>query len=177
MAISSGSHKLGPDNATLSVRTRKGGAAAKAGHNLLIDVTAWSATLEVAEQTSIALSADPRSLKVREGTGGITGLGDEDRAGIDQTINDEVLRDAAIEFRSTAVEGGPGSDRLSVRGELELSGQRHPIAFELTAGDDGRLAGSATVKQSDWGMKPYSALFGTLKVLDEVTVEVAAQLP
>ena len=32
------------------------------------------------------------------------------------------------------------------------------------------LTGSATVKQSDWGMKPYSALFGALKVADEVEV-------
>ena len=26
------------------------------------------------------------------------------------------------------------------------------------------------VKQSEWGMKPYSALFGALKVADEVEV-------
>jgi hypothetical protein len=39
------------------------------------------------------------------------------------------------------------------------------------------VTGSATVTQSGFGMKPYSALFGTLKVLDELTVEVDAQLP
>ena len=39
---------------------------------------------------------------------------------------------------------------------------------------EGRLAGSATLKQSDWGIKPYSALFGTLKVADEVTVSIDA---
>ena len=38
------------------------------------------------------------------------------------------------------------------------------------------LTGSATVKQSDWGLKPYSALFGALKVADEVTVTVDANL-
>ena len=35
-----------------------------------------------------------------------------------------------------------------------------------------RLTGTAVVTQSDWGMKPYSALFGTLKVADEVEVAV-----
>ena len=69
-----------------------------------------------------------------------------------------------IEFRSTAVEG------RRLEGELELAGQRHPISFKLLGDEDGRLTGSATVKQSDWGMKPYSALFGTLKVADEVEV-------
>ncbi len=32
------------------------------------------------------------------------------------------------------------------------------------------LSGTAVVTQSDWGMKPYSALFGALKVKDEVEV-------
>ncbi len=176
MAITAGSYKLGPDNGTLSVRTKKAGAASKAGHNLLIEVTAWSATLDAGEQTTVELSADSRSLKVVEGSGGITALGDDDKAGISKTINEEVLKGAPIEFRSTSVHSA-GSDRLSVSGELELAGRRHPVSFELTSSPDGQLAGAATVKQSDWGMKPYSALFGTLKVVDEVTVELTARLP
>jgi hypothetical protein len=31
------------------------------------------------------------------------------------------------------------------------------------------------VTQSEWGMKPYSALFGTLKVADDVEVAVEAR--
>ena len=179
MPITAGSYKLGPDNATLSVRTRKAGAASKAGHNLLIEVTAWSATLELGQdpaQTQIALSADSGSLKVLEGTGGISSLGEDDKSGIKQTIDGEVLKGTPIEFRSSAVEVSGGGEQLHVEGELELAGKRHPIAFELSAGADGRLTGTATVKQTDWGIKPYSALFGTLKVVDEVTVEVAAEL-
>lgn len=183
MAIGAGSYKLGPDNGTLSVRTRKAGAASKAGHNLLIEVTSWSATLELGangSQTSIVFTADARSLRVVDGTGGISPLGDDDRAGIKQAIDDKVLKGFAIEFCSTAVQRGfdpTGEARLRVSGELELAGRRRPIAFELTAGADGRLSGAAIVKQSSWGIKPYSALFGTLKVVDEVTVEIAAQLP
>ena len=58
-----------------------------------------------------------------------------------------------------------------------LTGQRHPITAELTASEDGRLPGTATVKQSDWGMKPYSALFGALKVADEVEVAIDTARP
>jgi polyisoprenoid-binding protein YceI len=43
--------------------------------------------------------------------------------------------------------------------------------------EDGRFSGEATIKQSDWGMKPYSALFGTLKVADEVRVAIDGRLP
>ena len=39
------------------------------------------------------------------------------------------------------------------------------------------VAGSARIKQTDWGIKPFSALFGTLKVADEVEVGIDAKLP
>ena len=42
---------------------------------------------------------------------------------------------------------------------------------------DGDLSAVAVVKQTDWGMKPYSALFGALKVADEVVVWIKAALP
>jgi polyisoprenoid-binding protein YceI len=167
--LAAGTHTLGPDDASLTVHTKKGGAAAKAGHNLTIEVTAWEATVEVGEEISMSLTADAHSLKVRDGHGGVTPLGNMERSSIEQSIDEEVLEGTAIEFRSTnvaVVDGG-----LEVDGELELNGKRRPLSFELTAGDGGALTGAATFKQSDWGMKPYSALFGTLKVLDEVRVE------
>jgi hypothetical protein len=173
-----GTHNLGPENGRLSVRTGKTGAAAKAGHNLLIEVGAWSATIEAgetAEATRMQLSADARSLRVLEGSGGMQGLGEDDKQGIAQTIDEDVLKGTKIEFRSSAV-SGDGGERLSVEGELELAGSTRPIRFELAVSED-RLTGSASFKQSDWGMKPYTVLFGTLKVADEVRVEIDATLP
>ena len=43
--------------------------------------------------------------------------------------------------------------------------------------DGDHLTGSAAVKQTDWRIKPYSALFGTLKVADVVEVSIDATLP
>jgi polyisoprenoid-binding protein YceI len=62
---------------------------------------------------------------------------------------------------------------LAVTGELELGGRRGPVEFDLTRGD-GRLHGEAVVKQTAFGIKPYSALFGTLKVADEVRIGIDA---
>jgi polyisoprenoid-binding protein YceI len=178
VGFQTGTYRLGPDDGTLSVRTGRKGAAAKAGHDLLIHVTAWQATLRLAEDpadTSIELEADATSLRVREGTGGMQSLGDDDKANIHTTIDDEVLKRQAIAFRSTQVTGADG--RLSVQGDLTLVGTTRPLAFDLALGDDGRLTGAAVVKQSEWGMKPYSALFGALKVADVVRVEIDAGLP
>ena len=179
-SLPAGAHTLGPENGTLSVRTGRTGAAAKAGHDLLIHVTAWQATLEVGEDPahcSIALDVDAGSLRVRAGTGGMQALDDDDKANIEQTIDDEVLKRQGIEFRSTAVQSGADGGRISVEGKLTLVGRACPIAFELTVGADGELSGSVVIKQSDWGITPYSALFGALKVADAVEVVLHASLP
>ena len=180
MSIQRGTHALGPESGTLTVRTKRTGAAAKAGHNLVIDVTAWRATLEIGEdpaRSSVELDADATSLRVREGSGGMQALGDDDKASIQETIDDEVLKREGIEFRSTAVQTAADGSQISVQGELTLVGKTAPIAFDLTVGDDGKLSGSVVVKQTDWGIAPYSTLFGALKVVDEVEVAIDARLP
>jgi len=179
MAIKAGRYELGPRSGALSVKTGRTGAAAKAGHDLLIDVMAWQATLELGEdpaQSSIVLHADAASLVVREGTGGLQSLGDDDKANIQQTIGDEIFKTTEIEFRSTVVQAADG-ERISVRGDLTLNGTTCPLTFELAVGADGELSGSALVKQTDWDIAPYSTLFGALKVADEVTVAIDAALP
>jgi polyisoprenoid-binding protein YceI len=176
MALPTGRYTLGPDTGTLSVHTKRGGAIAKAGHDLLIRVTDWQATLDVGDDgtpTTIELTADSASMQVLEGTGGVTSLGEDDKTGIAQTIKEEVLNGTPIRFRSTSVTAREHG--VDVAGELELVGTTRPASFILTTTGD-RIAGAATVKQSNWGIKPYSALFGTLKVLDEVTVAVDAEL-
>src|SRR4051812_20584119 len=171
MPIPTGRYTLGPADGTLTVRTGKTGAASKAGHNLVIEVTSWQATLDLpdgAAERSLALTADPRSLRVREGSGGVQALDDDDKANIAQTIDEEVLKGAAITFRSRGGEGGPGGAGLRGEGDADLVGASRPVAFHLDGGADGTITGRATLKQRDWGIKPYSTLFGTLKVTDEV---------
>ena len=177
VSFQAGRYRLGPENATLAVRTERAGAAAKAGHDLLIHVTVWEATLVVAEDpggTTMELTADATSLRVIEGTGGIQALGDKDVASIHQTIDDEVLRRQEISFRSTSVQAD--GDTLRAQGDLTIVGNTQPVEFDLVSGDAGELRGSAVVTQTAFGMKPYSALFGALKVKDEVQVVLEGHL-
>ena len=161
MSIEAGTHRFGPDNATLSVHTGRSGAAAKAGHDLVMHVTAWEATLEVGEApaaTSMELSADATSLRVQKGTGGVQALGDEDKANIHQTIDDEVLKREAIEFRSTSVERDGG--RMSVEGELTILRTTRPVAFELNVADDGSVERQGRRHPERLG---HEALFGAVR--------------
>src|SRR5258708_39436611 len=103
MPIGPGTYTFGPDDATLTVRTKKGGAAAKAGHDLEMEVTRWSATLELSDTPSASLTADSGSFRVVAGSGGVQPLGDEEKRAIPQTIDEDVLKGTPIEVHSSRV--------------------------------------------------------------------------
>ena len=177
MSIPVGTYRFGPDNGTLAVNTGRTGAVARAGHDLLLHVTGWEGTLEVAPDSGpsrLEVRADGGSLKVQQGTGGMQALDDDDRANIEQTIDDEVLRRDQITFRSTDV--AAAGDGLRVTGDLTLLGHTAPLALDVAV-NDGTITAAGVIRQTDFGMKPYSALFGALKVADEVRVSLAAAWP
>jgi polyisoprenoid-binding protein YceI len=177
MSIQPGSHRLGPDDATLEIRTYREGVASKAGHDLIIEVRRWEATLELADdaaQSTVALSADPRSLHVREGLHGLKPLSDKDRDEIRKNIDQKVLGDHPIVFRSSRLELADGGRRLSVHGELTMAGATRPITAELDVAAEGRVSGTIALTQSDWGIKPYRGLMGALRVRDSVEVVLDA---
>jgi hypothetical protein len=177
MSIQPGTHKLGPSNGTLTVKTGRTGAAAKAGHNLVIEVASWEATLVVGENTSIELAADGSSLSVVDGSGGAKSLSDDDKVDIKKSIDKDVLKKKSIEFRSTGVTANDDGSELGVAGDLTLLGTTAPVEFTITVDGDGKLTGTATVVQTNHKIKPYSALFGALKVVDAVEVVVDCTVP
>jgi polyisoprenoid-binding protein YceI len=72
--------------------------------------------------------------------------------------------------------GSAGEFRGTLTGTLTLHGQSRPVRFPI----QGRVAGqrleasaTITIRQSDFGIKPYAAALGTIAVRDEVKVEMA----
>ncbi|GLW12553.1 hypothetical protein Misp01_76810 [Microtetraspora sp. NBRC 13810] len=165
---------LGPGSGRLLVQTTRTGLGAKAGHDLTIEATRWrgEASVEPADpaRSSVTVEIDVDSLEVREGTGGVKPLTGSDRGEIKKNIREKILHSArhpTITFRSTGVEGTAESFR--VEGELTLVGVTRPVTVDGTLAD-GRVRGSATVVQTQWGIRPYSGLFGALKLNDEVRI-------
>jgi len=168
--------RIGPEQGSLLVKTYREGMAAKAGHDLVLEVTRWEATLDTASGT-LELSADPRALEVREGLGGVKPLTDRDRGEIRRNIDEKVLRGQPIAFRSNAVRIPEGPGRLAVEGELTMAGSTRPLTAELDVGEGGRVAATIVLTQSAWGIKPYRGLMGALKVRDDVEIVVDALPP
>ncbi len=65
--------QLGPQSGSLKVNTYREGVAQKIGHDLVIEVEEWDATVDVGPHgaiRSVQLNVDPSSLRVSEGRGG-----------------------------------------------------------------------------------------------------------
>ena len=57
-----------------------------------------------------------------------------------------------------------------MKGDLTLHGVTRPIEFDAKTTNGKDLKGKVTLSQKDYGIKPYKALFGTLKVKNEVEI-------
>lgn len=181
MALQDGTYRIGPDSGRLVVHTGRTGLGAKAGHDLTIEARAWTGSVVVntgdPARSSVTLEIEAGSLRVVEGTGGVKPLTDSDRAEIERTMREKILhpdRHPAITFRSTALAGS--ADSFTVDGELTIVGTSRPVQARGSVSTEGKVRGRATVVQSRWGIKPYSAFFGTLKLADEVVIDIEAAL-
>jgi polyisoprenoid-binding protein YceI len=170
---------LGPGDGSIKVYAKREGLAARVGHDLTLEPTRWSAEVNLdpddITRSSVTATVDGHSMEVVEGHGGATPLSDKDRADIKKNITQKVLTSGEISVRSTGIETA-GDGKLTVNGELTIAGSTRPIRLDLTQNGD-RVSGRVTIRQTDFGIKPFSAMLGALKVSDSVDIEVDVRLP
>jgi polyisoprenoid-binding protein YceI len=181
VAAYTGNFRLGPDTGRVVIKTSRAGLAAKAGHDLTIEFTRWSAQVEVpgddaggVTAAKITADLDLGSLEVREGTGGAKPLTDKDRRDIKKTMSG-ILGDGSASFTSAKI-ARVGASGGAIEGTLTLNGRTQPLRLQVNAPGEDRYRGSATVTQSAFGIKPYTGFFGALKLRDEVAVEFEVDL-
>jgi hypothetical protein len=182
VAATTGNYRLGPDNGRVVLKTGRQGIAARAGHDLTIEVTRWSAQVEVPDDETGGVTAatvkaefDLGSLEVREGTGGAKPLSDRDRREIKKQMG-AILGTGTASFTSSKIVLF-GSSGGAVEGTFTLNGQSEPVRLQISEPGSGRYRGSATVVQTGLGLKPYVGFFGALKLKDEVGVEFEVSIP
>ena len=186
VAATSGNFRLGPDTGRVVIKTGRAGLAAKAGHDLTIEVTRWSAQVEVPAESdggqsaaTVSAELDLGSLEVREGTGGAMPLTDRDRREIKKQMGGILGSGTATFASSRIIPSGsvePPSGGGAIEGTVTLNGKSQPARLQLTDSGSGRYRGSVTLAQTGFGIKPYTGFFGALKLKDEVVVEFEVDL-
>ena len=181
MTIKPGSYTLGPSDGTLQVRTGRQGMASKVGHDLTLEASNWKATVTVDPdpgQSQVKATIEPRSLAVVAATGGAKPVSEKDKKDILKNIVG-LLGNNSITFESTSVKAKSDTS-ATVAGNLSIAGQSRQVTLDLTIepnGDSARLKGRVPIVQSNFGVKPFTAMMGALKVKDEVEVDLDVRLP
>jgi polyisoprenoid-binding protein YceI len=167
---------FGPEVANCEVLTFRQGLLSPVAHDLLLRVTAFEISVDPATR-AVAARFDAASVRVvtamRDGRPLPSALSDVDARDIEATIADTVLRARRfpeIRFVSTAV--SPGEHEYQVRGALTLAGATREVAPAVRR-VAGRLSAEVRLHQPDFGIRPYSAMLGTLRVKADVLVRVS----
>ena len=167
-AANSDARNVDGPHSTITVRVYKTGFFSAFAHNHEIQAPIQSGEVKESGSPSVELRVDARKLRVLDPE-----ASDSTRGQIQETMLGTQVLDAnhfpEIHFQSTGVEA-KGPDHWIVHGNLALHGKDHPIAVEVTLKDE-RYRGSATLKQTDFGITPVTVAGGTVKVKDEVKVE------
>lgn len=181
MAIHAGRHHLNTQSGSIVLKTLRDGLAAQAGHDLTLEPGRWSGELVVGDDlapTSLEVRIDMGSLVVREGTGGLKPLTERDRREIAATARKVLAADRHPEasFSATAFEPA-GSGGGVITGTLNLAGRSRPLRLTVSRPGPGNYRATAAIRQTDFGVKPYSAFLGSLKVRDAVDLQIEVSLP
>ena len=149
------------------------GLLSKLGHDLEHRATRFMLHIE---ERKVLAEIDARSLRVvcarRHGRSVQDALTDEQKREIEAQMAQSVLRADAyplIRFRSTSVLGA-GAE-LKIHGLLQLNNYIRPVAT-VARRVNGHYEAEVTIHQPAFGIHPFSALQGALRVKPDVTVRI-----
>jgi hypothetical protein len=180
-----GAETLTLDSSTGSLRVLlyKEGPLGALGHDHVLAAPAFSGNLELGANTAqLMLSIDAASLSIDStpvrAAEGLSDIKDSDREKIDAGMRGpkglDVKRFPKITFRSDTIEPVSGEKNLwEVTGRFELHGATQTIDFPVTVseGPGGRwFTGYVRLRQSEFGIKPFSVFAGAVRVQDEFLV-------
>jgi polyisoprenoid-binding protein YceI len=165
------------------VKVAKSGLFSAFAHDHDFEVTRWRGTVELPAgdpaRVAVELVLAPDSLRDRE-----KGLSEGDRHKVEGQAAGPAVLDAGrfpeITFRADRADVDPGSAsdgghlRGVLHGLLTLHGVTRPVEarFEATReGEAWHARGEARLRQSEFGIKPFSGAGGTVGVKDELEVK------
>ena len=155
------------NKSTLTVRVFKSGAFSAFAHNHEIQAPIAEGKID-SSGNSVQLRVDSSKMRVLDPE-----ISADKRAEIQHTMQSAAVLDVEkfpeISYQSTTVTTR-GEGHWEVRGDLTLHGQKQPVDVAVSL-QDSHYRGSASLKQTAFGITPVSIAGGTVKVKDEVKIE------
>src|ERR1700733_207784 len=149
------------------------------GHPLTIAMTRWQAMVRWAGADPVAaeLAVEADSFQVVGSQGGVKGLSGPEKALVRSNALSslDAGRSPEIRFTADVIEQTEKGYRLT--GTLQIRGKQKQHVIDLHTedlGDSWRMSAESTIRQSDYGIKPYSLLMGSVQVADDVTLSFTA---
>jgi polyisoprenoid-binding protein YceI len=159
-------------HSTLRIHVAKTGLFSAFGHNHEIEAPIESGEVVESGKLSVSLRVDARKLKVLDPDD------PKSRPQVQETMLGPQVLDSTrypeIRFESEKIES-KGPNHWVVTGRLTLHSQTRPISFDVALADK-VYRGTATIKQTEFGMTPVSVAGGSVRVKNEVKVEFAIGL-
>ena len=160
---------------TFTVRAFATGLLSAFGHNPVISIPDFEGEIfvnpEAMEQSSLRIAIHSSSLTV------IGDISEKDREEINHRMHAEVLEsdsfpDIVYECsRVSASKTGEGQYWVALNGDLTLHGttRSQPVSARVSLkGDTLRATGDFSIRQSDYEIRPVSAVGGSIKLKDEL---------
>ena len=149
------------------VNTYKEGLFSAIAHDLILRVERFK--IEVGQDHSIKARFDAGSLVVISPET----LSANDKRSIKLSLEQDVLdvaRYPEIIFVSSSVV--PDGAGFQVKGRLTLCGSERAIEFEIRD-ENGKKSAEILLHQPDFGIRPFSAMLGTLKIKPDVKIHIS----
>lgn len=158
----------------LRVLVFRAGAAARMGHNHVLRAADlrvdWLAAGPVLRFRLAALAVDPPDLRARLGAAFASPVDDEARAGTRANLLKALDAAAHPEVVVRTLQQVGEGPRRAVEAEITLHGVSRRQWF-VVAVDGWRAQGEVVIRQSDFGVQPFSVLGGLLAVQDALVVQ------
>jgi polyisoprenoid-binding protein YceI len=147
--------------------------------NHRVEVKNFGGKIEVSErdQTQIAVEVEAEAKSLTNADEGMT---DFERKEFHNVLNNDVLESGKfpmIKFVSSSISDASKSGetrKFTLNGDLTLRNATKPVSFPVTviiSKDRLRATGEAELKQTDFGIKPYSGKLGLIKIGDIIKIK------
>jgi polyisoprenoid-binding protein YceI len=171
---------------TFTVRAFAAGLLSALGHNPTIELPDFEGEIfldpDEVERSSLRMVIQSASLTVTDD------ISEKDREEINRRMHGEVLEsdsfpDIVYECsRGSASKTGEGQYWVALNGDLTLHGVKRsqPVSARVSvSGNTLRAAGEFSVRQSDYEIRPVSALGGAVRLRDELKLsfDITARKP